>query len=734
MVTGHIPDFYCGEPNVQLPATQCGFVRTAVSYARGGAPNPTLPVLVITRHQNRLATAITRAFDPGIAFQVVDPRSTEFTSLPIATATYSAIAVASDSTCDGCDLNVGSAVDSAALLDRAPDILAFFNAGGGVYANAGASRGDGDLTIPDVYYTFLPEPLAGGPVDSESPFSLTAAGMALGLQPADILERAPNSFAEPGSGSFLQVAERDLQGRALTLFGEKDTVPPALSLPGNLTVEAAGPGGAAVTYAASATDAVAGPVTPICAPASGSTFPLGLRQVSCTATDPSGNVASGGFTVTVLDTRPPVLTLPPEVTAEQGSPLAFTATGTDLVDGPVVPGCSPAAGAPVPPGTTLVSCTARDRAGNQATGSFTLTGRPPPSPPPTPPPPLPPPPPPTPPPPAGPRLDSFTPARTAPGGQLVIRGAAFGRLQGASTITVGGVPAAVDSWSATRIVIFAPSGTPGVVSVELSIGASTLTGPLTLLPAVQHAPEANIIAIPQLTPGGLTVIFDATLSVDPDLLTSGAAVSAEKGEQQLSAGLSVSWSFGDGASSKRAVVAHTYSRPGDYSVKLTVTDRSNRTATVTQQVSVGPPVQTVVRTVAGVRRTVTIRRVPVFRPVNIRIPSQIVFDFGAARLRPESRAYLLRVARVVRRSSKMTRVAGYTDSIGSAGFNLVLSRERAKRVRVFLAQRGRVKARLLRAVGFGEGRPLASNRSEAGRQRNRRVVLTVQLRVGTRRI
>src|SRR5207253_1685249 len=55
-----------------------------------------------------------------------------------------------------------------------------------------------------------------------------------------------------------------------------DTTPPVVTVPGSSTVEATGPGGATVSYSgASAADAVSGSLTPTCAPASGSTSPLG---------------------------------------------------------------------------------------------------------------------------------------------------------------------------------------------------------------------------------------------------------------------------------------------------------------------------------------------------------------------------------------------------------------------------------------------------------------------------
>ena len=86
------------------------------------------------------------------------------------------------------------------------------------------------------------------------------------------------------------------------LFTAADTTPPVIVVPASLVVNATSPAGATVSYAVTATDPDNSPsqLTIICSPQSGSTFPIGVTTVNCSASDPAGNTAMGTFTVTVL--------------------------------------------------------------------------------------------------------------------------------------------------------------------------------------------------------------------------------------------------------------------------------------------------------------------------------------------------------------------------------------------------------------------------------------------------
>jgi hypothetical protein len=162
----------------------------------------------------------------------------------------------------------------------------------------------------------------------------------------------------------------------------EDTTPPAITVPVSVTAEAAGASGATVTFVASALDLVDGAVSPVtCSPASGATFALGATTVNCSASDSRGNTGSATFAVTVRDTTPPVVTVPGPVTAEAagaaGSAVTYTgAAASDVVDGVVAPvSCAPASGAVFPIGTTIVTCSATDAAGNKGTATFAVTVR-----------------------------------------------------------------------------------------------------------------------------------------------------------------------------------------------------------------------------------------------------------------------------------------------------------------------------------------------------------------------
>lgn len=73
-------------------------------------------------------------------------------------------------------------------------------------------------------------------------------------------------------------------------------------------------------------------------------------------------------------------------------------------------------------------------------------------------------------------------------------------------------------------------------------------------------------------------------------------------------------------------------------------------------------------------------------------------------------------------------VEGHTDSTGGAEHNMTLSQARAESVRAFLLLRPELLGRAIAARGFGATRPGATNATDVGRQKNRRVQIVVDPR------
>lgn len=99
----------------------------------------------------------------------------------------------------------------------------------------------------------------------------------------------------------------------------------------------------------------------------------------------------------------------------------------------------------------------------------------------------------------------------------------------------------------------------------------------------------------------------------------------------------------------------------------------------------------------------------------------IAFAPGQASLRPEAKASLGKLVAFVNKDpSKPIRIEGHTDSRGNANANQLLSQRRANAVRDALIAAG-VAARRITSVGMGENQPVASNDTDEGRAKNRRV-------------
>ena len=105
----------------------------------------------------------------------------------------------------------------------------------------------------------------------------------------------------------------------------------------------------------------------------------------------------------------------------------------------------------------------------------------------------------------------------------------------------------------------------------------------------------------------------------------------------------------------------------------------------------------------------------------------ILFDTGKAEVKPESKAALDEIAKLLKAEPALKlRVVGHTDNQGALDSNIALSKRRAEAVNAALVAQHSISAARLAAYGVADLAPVASNTSEEGRAKNRRVELVPQ--------
>jgi hypothetical protein len=254
--------------------------------------------------------------------------------------------------------------------------------------DAAGNTGTGSFTVR-VVDTTAPEVTAPANlvVGNDSPTGATVAYT--GASATDLVDGSVPVSCAPASGSHFDLGTTTVTcsaedaagntGKATFTVEVQDWTKPVVTVPSDITQEATGPAGAAVSYiGVTAADDVDGPLTATCSQASGTVFALGTTTVTCSAKDKAGNVGDNSFTVTVEDTTAPNLTVSAARTAvatsANGATVTYAApTATDLVDGSVAASCDTPSGSVFPLGVTTVTCTATDQAGNTGTETFTVT-------------------------------------------------------------------------------------------------------------------------------------------------------------------------------------------------------------------------------------------------------------------------------------------------------------------------------------------------------------------------
>ncbi|MBM0206113.1 OmpA family protein [Micromonospora sp. STR1s_5] len=114
------------------------------------------------------------------------------------------------------------------------------------------------------------------------------------------------------------------------------------------------------------------------------------------------------------------------------------------------------------------------------------------------------------------------------------------------------------------------------------------------------------------------------------------------------------------------------------------------------------------------------------------LPSDVLFGFDRSDLNGQAGQALAKAAETIRlRKPRRAVVRGFTDSVGSAHYNVGLSKRRAEAVASWLIKKGHLDQRMVETVGMGEFDPIMPNRlpngadNPAGRVRNRRVEIVL---------
>jgi outer membrane protein OmpA-like peptidoglycan-associated protein len=111
--------------------------------------------------------------------------------------------------------------------------------------------------------------------------------------------------------------------------------------------------------------------------------------------------------------------------------------------------------------------------------------------------------------------------------------------------------------------------------------------------------------------------------------------------------------------------------------------------------------------------------------IKLNLPDAVTFDFNSASLKPQFRPALDGVASTLADYPQtVVEIRGHTDAVGSDAYNQRLSEDRAGSVANYLVGKGLVRERF-EIVGMGKRYPVASNDTDDGRARNRRVEIRV---------
>ena len=282
------------------------------------------------------------------------------------------------------------------------------------------------------------------------------------------------------------------------------------------------------------------------------------------------------------------------------------------------------------------------------------------------------------------------------GGKLTITGVAAsaqiaGDVKVALSKLVGGMPAEA------RITVAAPPAAPTAPAAAVAAPSTLKTEPASVAPSAAPSQAAT----PAEPKAAAAVPAPAPATPAPATAALSASASAPKPVAPAAAATAVTPPAAAGSTAKLPSVTPA---PATQSPPASVATA----AAAKSAPSAAAAIKACTATLAKASRSGRIR-----------------FPSSGTEIRPWSRPALDRVIAALKRCPTLRiEVAGYTDVTGTRAFNEKLSKERAAAVVATLVTAG-IQADRLKSTGYASQRPIANNRTQAGRARNRRVELTV---------
>jgi outer membrane protein OmpA-like peptidoglycan-associated protein len=185
----------------------------------------------------------------------------------------------------------------------------------------------------------------------------------------------------------------------------------------------------------------------------------------------------------------------------------------------------------------------------------------------------------------------------------------------------------------------------------------------------------------------------------PDKAKVNQAVTFDASPSMSSDGgpLAYFWNLGDGSTAQDKIVTHKYSQKGRYTVTLVVKDEKGATDTASKSIDILPGTEM----------------------------WTILFDFDRSVVKAPARKVLDAIAELMKANPDMNLViAGNTCSIGTAKYNMGLSKRRAYSVYKYLVKNAGIAGKRIEVKWFGKERPAFSNNTKDGRKKNRRAEIT----------